>query len=150
MAGGKKPAYMQGKSFASLLKTGKNLQKWRDVTYYRYWMHLTHHDVPAAFGIRSNRYKLIFYYGLPYNNEDIGKKSMGWAPTNLIRQTPAAWEFYDVAKDPEEVVNQYNNRSYKKIIEKMKIELIKTRNELNETDAKYPQIERVIKENWNK
>ena len=150
MAGGKKPAYMQGESFASLLKTGKNPKNWRDRTYYRYWMHLTHHDIPAHFGIRSQRYKLIFYYGLPYKPNDMGKKSIGWAPTDLIRQTPAAWEFYDLAKDPNEVVNQYNNPRYKKIIQKMKAQLIETRKQLNETDKKYPHIQAVIDKNWNK
>lgn len=149
MAGGKKPSYMQGESFASLLKTGKEPKTWRDRTYYRYWMHLVHHDVPAHFGIRSDRYKLIFYYGLPYKLEDIGKRALGTAPANLIRQTPAAWEFYDLKKDPEEVVNLYNDPKYKKIIDKMKSQLLQTRKQLNETDKKYPHIEEVINEKWN-
>ena len=141
---------MQGQSFASLLKTGKNPKNWRDRTYYRYWMHLTHHDVPAHFGIRSNRYKLIFYYGLPFKLGDMGKRTMGWAPTDLIRQTPAGWEFYDLLRDPEEVVNQYNNPMYEKIIQKMKSQLIETRKQLNETDKNYPHIQAVIDENWDR
>ena len=31
--------------------------------YYRYWMHAAHHNVCAHYGIRTLRYKLIYYYG---------------------------------------------------------------------------------------
>ncbi|MDU0354573.1 DUF4976 domain-containing protein [Paraglaciecola aquimarina] len=40
---------------------------WRKGTYYRYWMHSAHHDVPAHFGLRTKRYKLIFFYGINYD-----------------------------------------------------------------------------------
>ena len=30
--------------------------------YYRYWMHLAHHHVYAHYGVRTLRYKLIYYY----------------------------------------------------------------------------------------
>ena len=59
LAGGTVPDYMQGKSFARTTK-GRAQDEWREGTYYRYWMHLVHHDVPAHFGIRTKDYKLIF------------------------------------------------------------------------------------------
>ena len=32
--------------------------------YYRYWMHLDgSHGVPAHYGVRTERHKLIYYYG---------------------------------------------------------------------------------------
>ena len=81
---------------------------WRTVTYYRYWMHMAHSlAVPAHFGIRSERYKLIFFYGC-----------------NRFRQeanTPAAWEFYDLEKDPDEMHNAYADPAYSKIIADMKV-----------------------------
>ena len=34
--------------------------------YYRYWMHNGNdHHVPAHYGVRTERYKLIYYYGKP-------------------------------------------------------------------------------------
>ena len=91
--------------------------------------------VPAHFGIRSERYKLIFFYGCTPD----GKK-----------QTPVAWEFYDMKKDPYEMHNQYGNPEYKKIVSEMKRELKQTRSDLNETDEKYPAIQKIIDANWHK
>jgi arylsulfatase A-like enzyme len=100
-------------------------------------MHLAHDlQVPAHFGIRSERYKLIFFYGCN--------------PDGSGRQTPAAWEFYDLEKDPFEMKNLVPNLEYKAIIEAMKVELKKTRAELNETDEKYPHIQAIIDANWEK
>jgi arylsulfatase A-like enzyme len=99
MAGGTAPAYMHGKSLKKLLIEGKVPDHWRDATYYRYWMHLMHHTIPAHFGIRTKEYKLIFYYGLPYDTTKIGTKSMPWMTTSYtIEKTPVAWEFYDLKK----------------------------------------------------
>ena len=47
-----------------------------------------------------------------------------------------------------EMMNQYSNPEYKKLIEDMKVELKKTRVELNETDEKYPHIQKIIDANW--
>lgn len=44
MVGGKEPSYMDGKSFASVFE-GKKPENWKDAVYYRYWMHMIHHDV---------------------------------------------------------------------------------------------------------
>jgi len=138
LAGVKTPSYMQGRSFARAL-TGKPKPKdWRTVTYYRYWMHMAHSlKVPAHFGVRSERYKLIFFYGCSMNGKG-GRR----APN-----TPAAWEFYDLEKDPFEMKNQYANPEYAKIIAGMKVELKKTRTDLNETDENYPAIQKIIDAN---
>ncbi len=56
------PDYMQGRSFKSIVETGTEPDDWKDAAYYRYWMHLAHHDNPAHFGIRTKTHKLIFYY----------------------------------------------------------------------------------------
>jgi len=131
------PRFMQGRSFAGALKGQAKPADWRTVTYYRYWMHMAHDlQVPAHFGIRSERYKLIFFYGC---NPD------GSGP-----RTPAAWEFYDLEKDPFEMKNQYRNPEYRAVIQSMKVELKKTRAELSETDEKYPFIQAIIDANWEK
>jgi N-acetylglucosamine-6-sulfatase len=63
LAGLPKPAYMQGKSFIKALIGSPKSAGWRQVHYYRYWMHMAHNqNNPAHFGIRTDRYKLIFFY----------------------------------------------------------------------------------------
>ncbi|MFC1763301.1 sulfatase [Planctomycetota bacterium] len=149
MAGGSVPSYMQGCSFLSELK-GLTPIDWRTATYYRYWMHMIHHDVPAHFGLRTRDHKLIFFYGRHYDPALYGTKSMVWLEkSNLVEPTPAAWEFYDLKNDPEETVNRYGDPKYTQIIADMKIELKRQREQLNETDAKYPEIQAVIDTHWD-
>ena len=134
LAGVATPNYMQGRSFAPALKGEKKPGDWRKVTYYRYWMHMASSlRVPAHFGIRSERYKLIFFYGCNVRGQG---------------NTPAAWEFYDLETDPHEMKNEYSNPEYRKIIADMKVELKKTRKELGETDEQYPAIQKIIDANW--
>ena len=69
-AGISKPSYMQGESFRSILKNGKEPKGWRDAMYYRYWMHGDqHHHTVAHYGICTERYKLIYYYGKTLNKK---------------------------------------------------------------------------------
>lgn len=65
------------------------------------------------------------------------------------RPTPAAWEFYGLKKDPAEMNNLYGDPAYKDPIDKMKSQLQKTREALDETDRAYPEIQRVIRAHWN-
>lgn len=152
LAGGTVPSYMQGKSIVPLLK-GEHPADWRTSTYYRYWLHLTHHDIPAHFGIRTKDYKLIFFYGLPWDMNEMGKQTRTWVPADksyLIRPTPPAWELYDLRKDPNELNNVYSDPKYKPVIEKLKEELKLKREEYNETDRYFPNIQKVIEEYWDK
>jgi len=130
----KTPGYMQGRSFAAALRNDTKPDDWRTSVYYRYWMHLAHRlKVPSHFGIRSERYKLIFFYGCTPK----GKK-----------QTPVAWEFYDLKNDPNEMQNQYGNPEYQKVISDMKADLKRTRVQLDETDEKYPKVKAIIDAYW--
>ena len=139
IAGANVPSYMQGKSFAKALLGEEKPADWREATYYRYWMHMAHNlEVPAHFGIRTDRYKLIFFYGIDFS--DSGR------PTTP--QTPAAWEFYDLDKDPSEMHNQYGNPEYRTVIAEMKEQLKQLREELNESDEAYPEIQRIIDKYW--
>ena len=47
---------LQGQSIRPLLNQNTP-EDWRDAMYYRYWMHKTHHNVYAHYGIRTHRYK---------------------------------------------------------------------------------------------
>ena len=152
LAGGEAPDYMQGKSFKKVLEGGAEPEDWRKSTYYRYWMHMIHHDIPAHFGIRSKDYKLIFFYGRYHNLEKEGTLSMYWNDennSNKVLPTPVAWEFYDLKKDPEEVNNVYKDTEYQQIIQEMKKELLETRRKLNEEDAHFPHLQKIIDSHWN-
>lgn len=90
--------------------------------------------VPAHFGIRSERYKLIFFYGTTTEGDN---------------PTPVAWEFYDLKKDPSEMKNEYENPTYRELITELKAELVLQRELLNETDRDYPKIQDIIDAHWN-
>ncbi|MDC1107357.1 DUF4976 domain-containing protein, partial [Prolixibacteraceae bacterium] len=73
---------------------------------------------PGHFGIRNDRYKLAFYYGVPMDKD-----------SKIARSIPQ-WEFYDLVKDPKELYNAYNDSIYQSTIKEMKHELIRLREEL--------------------
>ena len=152
LAGGKTPEYMQGASFKRILETGEEPSQWPQATYYRYWMHLAHkHQNPAHFGIRTKQHKLIFYYGrywvdtddstAAWNNESWGN--------DFTNHTPPAWEFYDLTQDPKEMNNSYDDPYYQETIEGLKRQLRKLREDLNETDANFSHIQKVIEAHWD-
>jgi arylsulfatase A-like enzyme len=151
LAGGKTPEYMQGSSFKEVLETGKEPKDWQQETYYRYWMHMAHkHSNPAHFGIRTKDYKLIFFYGRDYKKRN--NKAQKWAnhPSSLsFVETPVAWEFYDLKKDPKEMDNKYGNEAYTDIIKDLKVRLAALRTKAKENDTEYAAIQKAIDEHWD-
>ena len=89
--------------------------------YYRYWMHLAHFNIPAHYGVRTERYKLIYYYG-----EALG------AGGAINRATPPEWELFDLEKDPHEMHNVYADPAYAGVVEELKAELERLRDELED------------------
>ncbi|HUV66894.1 MAG TPA: sulfatase/phosphatase domain-containing protein, partial [Sedimentisphaerales bacterium] len=145
LAGGEVPDYMQGRSFKRTID-GKKEKNWREETYYRYWMHMAHNlGTPAHFGIRTKKYKLIFFYGV--DCEDPPRTDYWGSQADII--TPPGWEFYDLEKDPHEMNNEYHNPEYSEIIDDLKRRLKAVREELNETDEQYPHIQEIIDKHWN-
>lgn len=121
---------VQGRSFADNL-CGKTPADWRNSFYYRYW---THHDIrPAHMAIRNDRYKLIFYYG------DLLDMTDG-DPT----PTQPAWDFYDLLKDPKEDHNAYYDKEYAPVIKQMKKEMLRLREEVGDTDSRYPKMQEIF------
>lgn len=102
--------------------------------YYRYWQHTTR---PAHYGIRTKKYKLIFFYGLP-----LGMNGANWSPTKV------GWELYDMEKDPYELHNVYNDPAYADVIPELKEELLRLKEELGDTDEKYPELMKVRQQYW--
>jgi arylsulfatase A-like enzyme len=121
-AGARIPADMQGRSFRPILE-GRTPKDWRQSMYYRYWMHLTTHNVPAHYGIRTHRHKLIYYYG----------KALG--STNAVdRDTPPEWELFDLQNDPRELKNVYGDPKYAATVSRLKAELAQLRKQYKDDD----------------
>jgi len=125
------PSYMQGKSFYTNV-AGSTPSDWRKSMYYRYWMHRAHLDVPAHYGIRTKRYKLIFFYGLPLDAKGAKKEP-----------TPPGWELYDLEKDPQEMKNVYNDPTYANVAKQLKTELLRLKKNLDDIDEKYPEFMKI-------
>lgn len=130
------PKDMQGRSLRPLLN-GKTPEGWRTSMYYRYWMHLPHFRVPGHYGVRTKRYKLIFFYGLPLDAEGA-----------VRRATEPEWELFNLEKDPEEMNNVYNDPAYAKVVKDLKDELLRLKKELGDTDERYPELMEVRKKYW--
>jgi arylsulfatase A-like enzyme len=136
-AGVATPPYMQGESFRASLK-GQTPATWRKSIYYRYWMNDDDpHHVAANYGIRTDRYKLIFYYAQPLDMKGANKRVL----------TPE-WELYDLQNDPAEMRNIYNVPANKKLIKQLKKELLQLKEKYGDRDDKYPVMQEIYKKYW--
>ena len=82
IAGARLPEAMQGASFLKNLK-GETPAGWREALYARYYVEGGEHNTAAWYGVRTKTEKLVYYY----------KRD--------------EWEYFDLAKDPEELHNGY-------------------------------------------
>jgi arylsulfatase A-like enzyme len=114
------PDDVQGRSLRTSLE-GEAPTDWRTSMYYRYWMHLAHFNIPAHYGVRTERYKLIYYYG-----EALGS---GGA---IDRATLPEWELFDLEKDPHEMYNVYADPAYAGVVAELKAELERLRGALGD------------------
>lgn len=104
------PSDMQGRSLMPLMNTTPQ-KEWRSSVYYHYYeFPYGWHNVKKHYGIRTDRYKLIHFY----NDID-------------------AWELYDLQTDPNEVNNIYDDPSKKQLVDSLKQELDKLRQEFQDT-----------------
>jgi len=133
-AGVKTPDYMQGRSFKEICEGADEPADWKKEAYYRYWMHMAHHDNPGHMGIRTKRYKLIYYYGCNYQGE---------------YRTPPGWELYDLKNDPTEVVNQYDNPEFSSVVADLKKRLAALRKKVGDTGEDFPKVEKIVQEFWD-
>ncbi|MUH36547.1 DUF4976 domain-containing protein [Zobellia amurskyensis] len=105
---------MQGQSFKGLLDGSMNSDEFRDVLYYHYYDYPAFHMVKKHYGVRTKRYKLIHFY------DDID-----------------SWEFYDLYKDPRELTNLIDDRTYSSVIDQMHYKLDSIQEVYNVTDKEF-------------
>ncbi|MCC2684050.1 MAG: sulfatase [Paenibacillaceae bacterium] len=105
------PDNMQGNSLRPVLR-GEHPQGWRTSMYYRYWMHLAHHNVYSHYGVRTDKYKLIYYYA-----EALDAKGA------IDDPKPPEWELFDLGQDPYELCNVYSDPAYAETIRELMEEL---------------------------
>ncbi len=128
------PGDFQGRSFRSICETGQEPRNWKQAVYYRYWMHMAHHDNPGEMSIRTKTHKLIYFYGANYEG--------GY-------QTPPAWELYDLVNDPQELRNVYHVPKYNRIRGELKAQFAQLRKDVGDDGSHYPECEAVIQEFWD-
>jgi len=107
------PAKMQGESLLPILR-GKEPEGWRDSIYYHYYEY-PHgwHNVRPHYGIRTEDYKLIHFYG------EVDK-----------------WELFDLKRDPRELIDLYQHPDYREQVKMLKAELEKLRRHYGDDSMK--------------
>ena len=81
-------------------------------------MHLSHHYVYAHYGVRTHRYKLIYYYA----------KALGATGAIDDPKTPE-WELFDLQEDQLEMRNVYHDPAYAGVVQELQAELARLRQE---------------------
>lgn len=94
IAGASIPSEMQGQSLLPLLKNPQ-ITKWRDAIYYAYYENDSVHEVPIHDGIRTDRYKAMFF---PRGSQ---------------------WQLFDLWKDPNEMQSVHEDADYRPILRGM-------------------------------
>lgn len=89
-----KPKNMDGHSFLPIMK-GENIP-WDYDLYYEYYWERAFPQTPTTFGVRTSKYKYIYYYGV-WDTE----------------------ELYDIQSDPTEMNNLIDNPKYKNVVDKL-------------------------------
>ncbi len=107
VAGAPIPPDMQGRSFKPLL-FGEHPAGWRKSFYYHYYEFPAEHKVRRHYGVRTDRYKLIYYYRI------------------------GEWELFDLKKDPQELRSVYGDPAYADVQRRLKAELKRLRKELGD------------------
>jgi lysophospholipase L1-like esterase len=126
LAGAKVPSEIQGQSMVDLWKNqGKPSAAWRDAIYYAYYENAAVHNVPVHDGVRTERYKLMFF---PRTRE---------------------WNLFDLQEDPHEMQSVHDSAAYQRILSGMKQRYLDLRQIYDVNSAVIPAT-RGDEPNWKK
>ena len=110
------PDSFQGSSIRPVLN-----EDWQTTMYYRYWMHLAHHNVYAHYGVRTHQHKLIYYYADALAQEGA-----------IDDSREPEWELFDLEKDPYEMNNVYNDPDYAEVAKDLREELYRLQDKVED------------------
>ena len=108
LAGVSQPKDMPGRSLVPVLDNGDNVKNWRQSIYYHYYDYPAEHHVRRHDGVRTDRYKLIHFYGAPMEGD---------------HDTVDYEELYDMQNDPNELNNLYGKKGTEKVTKRLMNEL---------------------------
>ena len=145
LAGVQQPKDMPGRSLVPVLANGDNVKNWRQSIYYHYYDYPTYHMVRKHDGVRTERYKLIHFYGkggldavsenkyqnVPGTREYgtmKGLESIGYFEPK--DEAVNYCELYDLQADPHEQNNIFGKPGPEKITKQLQRELDKYRKTL--------------------
>ena len=101
MAGVEVPSDMQGRSILGMLD-GSDPEPVRDTFFYQYYEYPASHCVQRHYGVRSDRYKLIYFYVID------------------------EWELFDLEEDPNELTSVFDDPGYAEVRTELEAELAAT------------------------
>lgn len=147
VAGVKVPEQMEGRSLVPLFGENRDTVEWRKSLYYHYYDYPTFHLVRRHDGVRTDRYKLIHFYGKGGAEEATPNMLKPGTRENRIfnmltkaNYFPASSEdinyneLYDLEKDPNELNNLYGQPGYEEITKELQGLLDDYRTKLNVTE----------------
>lgn len=121
LAGETIPDDMQGRSLKPVLLDHEPAD-WRTSLYYHYYEYPGAHSVRRHYGVRTDRYKLIYFY-----EDDVNE-----------------WELYDLQQDPHEMRSVYADPDYRDVVRELKTELERLRDKYKD-DGKVVQYPRTVR-----
>lgn len=138
LAGISKPKELPGRSLTPLFKAGDKVKGWRNSIYYHYYDYPTYHMVRKHDGVRTDRYKLIHFYGaggLDAVKENKYQRQPGTREHGCMKYLNSLGyfepkdsavnynELYDLQADPHELNNLYGKPGYEKITKQLQKQL---------------------------
>jgi arylsulfatase A-like enzyme len=116
LAGLTPPEYLQGRSAWPILQQKET--PWRDRIFYEYYWEMYYPQTPTTYGVRTDRYKYIFYHGVWDRNE-----------------------LYDLQEDPDELHNLIKSPEHQELILSLREEMFTW---LEDTDGMQIPLKRII------
>lgn len=138
LAGVSKPKELPGRSLTPIFKAGDKVKGWRSSIYYHYYDYPTYHMVRKHDGVRTDRYKLIHFYGeggLDAVKENKYQRQPGTREHGCMTYLTSLGyfepkdsavnynELYDLQADPHELNNLYGKPGYEKITKQLQKQL---------------------------